>query len=160
MYHMKAYVADLFGYDKFASQVILKVMIQAGNPRRPAELLAHILAVQDSWLSRCKGVAPEGHTFWPEPDVAAFANDVVKHSQGWLDFIAGLEPLEFEKTISYTNTKGDVFENKLIDIITQVTNHGTHHRAQIGQHLKAAGIDPLPNTDYINYIRYIKAGNK
>ncbi|MDB5154777.1 MAG: hypothetical protein JWR54_3528, partial [Mucilaginibacter sp.] len=54
--------------------------------------------------------------------------------------------------ISYKNLKGDDFENKLSDVLAHLINHGTHHRAQVGQHLKLAGVE-LPNTDYIFYIR-------
>jgi uncharacterized damage-inducible protein DinB len=32
-------------------------------------------------------------------------------------------------------------------------NHGTHHRAQIGQLIKFDGLEILPNTDYIFYLR-------
>ncbi len=48
--------------------------------------------------------------------------------------------------------KGNEFSSRLADMITQVTNHGTHHRAQIGQLLKVDGVN-LPITDYIFYIR-------
>ncbi len=58
-----------------------------------------------------------------------------------MKFLNRAEPGDFEKTISYKNSKGDDFKNRLTDILTNVINHGTHHRAQAGQHLKLAGFE-------------------
>ncbi len=63
------------------------------------------------------------------------------------------EELEFDKIVPYQNSKGVNYTNNLSDIITHVINHGTHHRAQIGQLLKQAGIEKLPMTDYIAFVR-------
>jgi uncharacterized damage-inducible protein DinB len=68
-------------------------------------------------------------------------------------YLDGLQPDDFEKIISYKNSRGDAFENRLSDILAHVINHGTHHRAQIGQQLKSGGLENLPITDYIFYIR-------
>ena len=153
---MKAYFINLFNYDRFATQIILKTITDAGNTERPMQIMAHMLAAQQIWLARCKGVPLKAYALWPEPNIAAFANDIVNNNHEWVIFIESVEQPDFEKNITYTNTKGDVFENKLTDMMMQVINHGTHHRAQIGQLLKLAGVDPLPNTDYISYIRYVQ----
>ena len=152
---MKAYFINLFNYDRFANEIILKTITDAGNPERPVQILAHMLAAQQTWLARCKGISLKTYILWPEPNINSFANDIVSNSKDWIDFMETVEPTDFEKNIKYANTKGDVFENKLTDMMTQVTNHGTHHRAQIGQLLKFAGVDPLPNIDYISYVRYM-----
>lgn len=153
---MKAYFINLFNYDRFATQIILKTITDAGNPERPVQIMAHMLAAQQTWLTRCKGVPLKAYTLWPEPNIAAFENHIANNSKEWVTFIEFVEQPDFEKNIKYANTKGDVFENKLTDMMMQVINHGTHHRAQIGQLLKFAGTDPLPNTDYISYVRYVQ----
>ncbi len=73
--------------------------------------------------------------------------------QQWTALLSTITPADLEQRITYKNSAGTPFADKLIDIITQVTNHGTHHRAQIGQQLKLAGVDKLPITDYIYFIR-------
>ena len=73
--------------------------------------------------------------------------------KSWAEFLNGLHPEDFQRMIAYKNSKGDSYENLLEDILAHLINHGTHHRAQIGQQLKLAGLENLPNTDYIFYIR-------
>jgi len=63
-----------------------------------------------------------------------------------------LKPEDFKRSIRYTSFQGDVFTNTLQDIITQVTNHGTHHRGTIIALMKEEGYAP-PNLDYISYTR-------
>jgi uncharacterized damage-inducible protein DinB len=58
-----------------------------------------------------------------------------------------------DQVIVYKNTSGTEFKSTIAEIATQVINHGTHHRAQIGQLLKQVGIDALPPLDFIFYIR-------
>ena len=38
------------------------------------------------------------------------------------------------------------------DILIQVFNHGTYHRAQVAKDLRGNGLAPV-NTDYITYVR-------
>ncbi len=72
---------------------------------------------------------------------------------GWMALLEDMREEDFEKIIDYKNTKGAAFENKLIDILGHVINHGTHHRAQAGVHLKYSGFDQLPLTDFIVFMR-------
>ena len=48
---------------------------------------------------------------------------------------------------------GAPYEDKLLGILSHVINHGTHHRAQMGQQLLFAGATELPPTDLIFYLR-------
>jgi hypothetical protein len=94
---MKTHFTDLFNYDKYASEVILKAMIDAGKPEKTVRIKAHMLAVQEVWLKRCRHVPLNSYTLWPEPNADAFANDIVKYNKGWLELIEGVDPSGFEK---------------------------------------------------------------
>lgn len=118
--------------------------------------MAHLLTAQQVWLSRCKEMPLANYNLWPDWEATALASVTNSNNNEWLDYINGLNNDDFEKVITYKNTHGDNFETKLIDILTQVTNHGTHHRAQIGQQLITAAATTLPATDYIAYVRYIE----
>ena len=54
--------------------------------------------------------------------------------------------------VDYSNSKGVVFSNDVVDILQHLIIHGQHHRAQIALLLRQNGIEP-PTTDYIFYIR-------
>jgi uncharacterized damage-inducible protein DinB len=154
---MKTYFTKLFNYDQYANETILDAIIKSNQPEKAIQLMAHLLVAQQIWLNRCKGLPPFTGALWPEGETDAFAGMIKANSEDWLSHLATLQPDNFEKSISYKNSKGGRFENKLSDILAHLVNHGTHHRAQIGQQLKFAGTDSLPNTDYIAYIRHFNA---
>jgi uncharacterized damage-inducible protein DinB len=133
--------------------LILDTINKAGDAEKPIKLVAHALAAQQIWLNRCKGLPSPNVVLWPDWPAGTFANIIDKNHQEWIEYLNNLAPADFDNPISYKTLKGDGFENKLCDILAHVINHGTHHRAQAGQHLLIAGADKLPMTDYIFYLR-------
>jgi uncharacterized damage-inducible protein DinB len=150
---MKTYFLKLFNYDQFANKAILKSIIDAGEPEQAVKLMAHLLAAQQVWIKRCKGLPATGTVLWPDWKVVTLEKIMDGNHAEWIDFINGLNPEDFDKIIAYKTLKGDSYENQLEDILAHVINHGTHHRAQAGQQLKFTGIENLPLTDYIFYLR-------
>lgn len=149
---MKAYFTRLFNYDQQTSLLIVKTIFEVSSPEKPVQLMAHLLAAQQIWLGRCKSEIANV-ALWPDWKADVFEAIIQQNHQQWRNFINDLEELEFNKIVPYQNLKGVNYTNNLSDIITHVINHGTHHRAQIGQHLKLAGIEKLPMTDYIAFVR-------
>ena len=149
---MKEYFTRLFYYDTHTNLLMTEMIINAGNPEKPIQLMAHLLAAQQVWLARCKGEATINVVLWPDWKADTFTKTIEENSKGWTDFLDKCTPADFDRQMSYKNTKGESFENKLSDILAHVINHGTHHRAQIGQYSKSGGAD-LPFTDYIAYLR-------
>lgn len=147
---MKTYFSRLLNYDRFANELLLNTILDAGTPEKPVQLMAHLLGSQQVWLARC-----QNKTFkveiWPDWKADTFETLIEENHQQWTDFIN--EVANFDETIHYTNSTGNRYDNTIAEITTHMLNHGTHHRAQIGQQLKLAGVDELPSTDYILYIR-------
>lgn len=168
---MKKQFIRLFDYDHFANQLIFKTIHQTGRSGRPLNLLAHLLASAQAWRLRCEGESSAGIDLWPEvvggsglgPDAEVPENQVRLSSleeaidnnhRAWVKFLEA--ETDFGRTVSYRNQSGKAYDNLLSDLLSHVLNHGTHHRAQIGQLLKAEGLAQLPNTDYINYLRMME----
>lgn len=148
---MKQHFIKLFGYDYYANAIILKAITEAGNPEQAVKLMAHTLAAQQVWLSRCRQdanapVNPIWPDDWKTEDLLIINQ---QNNKNWIQFLEG-ENLDL--TITYKNSTGLAFNNSIADILTHLINHGTHHRAQAGQVLKNMGYK-LPNTDYIMYLR-------
>jgi uncharacterized damage-inducible protein DinB len=78
--------------------------------------------------------------------------DAGDYSAEWLAFIDELQDGDLEKTITYTNSLGNTYTDKITDILAHVINHGTHHRGQISILMKEEGFI-LPGIDYITYLR-------
>jgi len=155
---MKSHLINLFNYDKYVNELIINAINTAGQPEKPVQLMAHLLAAQQVWLNRCLGYAPAKVELWPAlgtapGDLLSLSNS---NHQAWVNFLLDMNEIEFNRMIAYKNMQGESFENRLADIVNHVINHGTHHRAQIGQLLKLAGVENLPVTDYIFYVRQLK----
>ena len=150
---MKDHFIRLLQYDLYANQIILKAIRETNNPEEPIRLMGHLLAAQQRWLNRCTDESAVQNDLWPLAETTPFDELIIHNSQGWLSYVNTLTPADFDKEIHYKNSLGIAYVDKLVDILAHLINHGTHHRAQIGQLLKQAGVENLPITDYIFYIR-------
>ena len=152
---MQSYFLKMFRYDRWATTRLLECFDQkpAANPRIN-ELLSHMQSTQRIWLDRCQGRAATVPRFQDRtPEI--IWKDMQQCHQDWLTYIQLLQPVDFNTTISYTNFQGDHFSSNITDVITQVTNHGTHHRGNIIILMKEEGYPP-PNLDYISFVRLVQ----
>lgn len=150
---MTSYFSQLFDYDKAASLKLLDLMLDTGNaPAETVRIFAHMMAAQQTWLLRCKELPAPGGPLWPDYALAELKPMIEANHQAWKEWLAGITDANLQGSVSYKNTAGQSFSTAYIDIITQVTNHGTHHRGQIGIYLKQNGLT-LPGTDYILFTR-------
>jgi uncharacterized damage-inducible protein DinB len=149
---MKAYFITLLDYDRHTNFKLLQLMQVAGYPQKAVTLFSHLLFTQQIWLKRCKGESPIVNP-WPVWEADVLQRTIEENYRLLHNYLEVITDPDLEMVVSYKNSKGESFKNKVIDILAHVFNHGTHHRAQIGQLLKQAGIEQLPFTDYIFYIR-------
>ncbi|MBV8388175.1 MAG: DinB family protein [Mucilaginibacter sp.] len=149
---MKDYFVRLLNYDRYANLRILAVLLKTEEHAKAEQLIAHLLVAQQVWLGRCIHKPANINTLWPDWKADTFEQIINNNHQQWLTYLESLNDTDFEQPLSYKNLQGRSFETKLADILTHLINHGTHHRAQAGQHLKLAGTD-LPGTDYILFTR-------
>lgn len=149
---MKDYFIRLLHYDRYSNLRILTALLQTEDHVKAEQLMAHLLTAQQVWLGRCIDKPANITTLWPDWKADTFEQMINNNHQQWLKYLESLNDSDFERRIRYKNLQGDNFETGLTDILTHLINHGTHHRAQVGQHLKLEGAD-LPSTDYILFAR-------
>lgn len=143
----------MFDYDRYANRVMNNLIAKYEAPGNSAKLMAHLLTTAQVWLQRCKGLTAPAGPIWPEIPIESFAAMIEQNHIDWTEFLNGLTEADYNSVITYKRTTGEAFENILSDIIAHVINHGTHHRAQIGQQLKLNPSVTLPSTDYVIYRR-------
>jgi uncharacterized damage-inducible protein DinB len=66
------------------------------------------------------------------------------------DSLKIIDTFDLNETITYKNSKGNLYEGTVRDILFHITNHFTHHKGQLISDLRQQGIEPLV-TDYIFY---------
>jgi uncharacterized damage-inducible protein DinB len=152
---MNEYFIKLFDYDRSTNLKLISLLTDEEQLTTSRELMSHLLAAQQIWLKRCKQEPTTAGAIWPKWPLQNLQEMAVANHNNWVNFLQTLTVSDFDKSIVYRNSKGISFTNRLDDIIAHVINHGTHHRAQIGQQLKRTGLLTLPTTDYIFYVREI-----
>jgi uncharacterized damage-inducible protein DinB len=148
---MKSYFISLFNYDRFANKQIADLILQTGASGKSLDIMSHLLVAQQTWLKRCTAQPAPTTPLWPQWPAEELLEIIDNNHQALIAYLESIQPQDFDKIITYKNSVGQ-FENTLSDILAHLVNHGTHHRAQIGQYLKMAGAE-LPASDYILYIR-------
>ncbi len=149
---LATHLARLLAYDDWANRETLTAMKAADSPpARALRLLAHIVGAERLWLGRLEGEPPTTPV-WPEWTLAECELGLAELPGRWRDVLGDLGAANLARRVAYTNTKGEPWENTVLDILTHVVVHGAYHRGQIAADLRAAGREPA-YTDFIHSAR-------
>ncbi len=146
---MKDFFKEIFAYHHHYNRQLIE-QITGSRPllnEDTYQLLCHVLNAHQVWNSRILKTAP--FKVWQNHEPEALQKINQDNFDATLQVLDGLD---LEDTIHYVNTRGDVFDNTIRDVLFHVSNHTTYHRGQLASRVKAAGIAPLV-TDYIFYKR-------
>ena len=149
---LRDYFVHLFKYNDWATRQTAESIVNLKKKNNKSEeLLSHIIFAQKIWLNRILGkntVIDPWHKLTQEDWIP----QSIPITAEWINLLESFKENDFERRIEYTNTKGEKFFNTVKDIIVQVINHSTYHRAQIAQLVRQSGGEPA-KTDYIIYQR-------
>jgi len=149
----------LFAHLKWADERTLGALRKAGSPPpRAAELFAHVLGAEHTWLARIAGRAPSAPV-WPAPTLDECERLMRETHDAWEAYLATLTDGGLAKQVHYANSAGAEFDSRVDDILLHVCLHGQNHRGQINAALRAAGAEPSP-VDYIAYVRGAPAATR
>ncbi len=147
---MKAYFERLFEYNRWAYQQIEEHITKYGFEHLEVfKLLSHCHNAERIWLNRILG-RDEKIEVWGVHAFDELFSLLKESNMQWQSFVSN--ETDFDRAITYGNSKGDAFQTKLSDIVAHVANHGTHHRAQVSALLRQSGSIP-PGTDLIFFTR-------
>jgi len=138
-------------YDDWANRTVLRHLQRESSP--PANCLAwfaHILGAQSEWLARLTATKSE-LPVWPKQTLDELEPALVRLRDDWTRFLE-LGSAELERSITYTNSKGQRWTSRVDDVLTHVLLHGSYHRGQIASAMREAGLTP-PYTDFIHATR-------
>jgi uncharacterized damage-inducible protein DinB len=148
---MKQFFKELFVYGHHFNQRLWDVFNDSPNrgSEKAFKLYNHILNAHQIWNNR---IEPKQISFgvWEIHSVSDLKGIDKSNYEQTLRIV---EKFDLNDNISYTNTKGQTFNNSIRDILFHAINHSTYHRGQIATELRQNGMEPL-NTDYIFYKRY------
>ena len=146
---MKQHFLDLFEYNHSMNHKLMDHLVQQPEhiPEKTASLVNHLINAHQIWNARIERNSP--FEAWQIHDADKIQRIDNENYSATLEII---KKRELEETITYTNSQGLRFSNKIRAILFHIINHSTYHRAQIATDLKHHGIEAV-NTDYIFYKR-------
>ncbi len=142
------YFRRLAVHDEWANAKCIEALRRMSSPpQRALDIMAHILGTEWTWISRMRRVAP-AMKVWPGITLDQCVRELLKLREAWESMLRE----DLASAYSYTNTKGEHFENTVRDTLTHVFLHSHYHRGQIVQLIRGAGADP-PYIDFIEAVR-------
>ncbi|HEV7347046.1 DinB family protein [Telluribacter sp.] len=147
---MKEFFENLFQYtNHYNTQLVQKLNVTTeADLGKSQQLLSHLLDAHHIWNQRILGLPPAVGV-WQELPLSEM---LALNEDNYQQTTEILNERALDTLVSYTNSKGEAFQNTIQDILFHVVNHTTYHRSQIATDFRAHGLEPLP-TDYIFYKR-------
>ena len=118
---------------------------------KAAELISHIVIAEDIVYKRITKEFYDNQ-FWNILSLEECKRIVEETNQKFMKYIHALPENDFQKKISYKNSKGIDYTTSVEDLLTHVALHGTYHRGQIMLLMRDSGQDVV-GTDYAKFIR-------
>ena len=114
--------------------------------------LSHVFAADSIWLARIKG-----EQIALSPTGAAFPLETIRRDWPALharmrDWANGLTDEAVQAPLSYTDMRGNPYQQPVWQVVLHVVNHGSHHRGQVAGFLRTMGHTP-PALDLIRFYR-------
>ena len=145
---MKSFFKELFEYNNDVNQKVIAAIADHSTEvsEKCLNLQSHIVNVHKIWNAK---IIPVENIYgrWqlhPINNLAELDNENFHTS------VLILEQFDINAIVKYSNSKGQVFNNSVRDILFQIINHSTYHRAQVATEFRLSGLEPLI-TDYIFY---------
>ncbi|MCO5237850.1 MAG: hypothetical protein M9904_13970 [Chitinophagaceae bacterium] len=147
---MKSYFKELFEYNHHCNAKLSEIFVEKTDvvSEKSIQLLSHVFNAHHIWLHRIKYQQPQSGV-WDMHTVQQFKEI---NEENFDETTNLLNHVDLNKIISYQNSKGQKFQNKIGDILFHIINHSTYHRGQIATDFRENGIAPLI-TDYIFWKR-------
>lgn len=141
-------------YNNWANRETLQSAQAASRlPDRAGAILAHIVAAEWLWLGRLGRPAPAIEV-WPTLSLGDCERLLGELATAWRAYLTSLGPDFLTASIQYTNSKGEGWTNSVVDVLTHVVIHASHHRGQVATLLREAGETPA----YVDYIECVRRG--
>jgi uncharacterized damage-inducible protein DinB len=163
---MKKYITDYVRYNFWANARLVEVFkqqddalilkpIQSSFPS-VRETIMHLWDVEVLWLARLQGQSP---TVFPSKTFAGsngeLFDNLLDASKNFVTFVEK-QPAKYfiADDIKYKTIKLDgAFVNKPYEMMWHCMNHQSFHRGQLVMFARQLGIQTIPSTDFIIYLR-------
>ena len=149
---IKNHFLKTFRHMKWSDIRVLNLLEEENiNSGKVMELLSHIVIAEDTWYRRISNEFYDNQ-FWNLLSFEDCKKMILQANLKFIKYIRALSENDFQKKISYKNSKGIDYNTSVEDILTHIGLHGMYHRGQIMLLMRNNGKDVV-TTDYVMFIR-------
>jgi uncharacterized damage-inducible protein DinB len=164
---MKQLLTSYTRYEKWANQQLLDVVLTLSAEQQEQEIASSFSSIRKT----CLHVWDASAIWWQRlqqtdaihiPSKQAYTSmkeiteGLLRQNDQWIQWIEHSTDAALEHNLAFKTMKGDPFVQPVKDIVLHLNNHGTYHRGQLVTLLRQAGVEQLPQTDFILYARLVK----
>lgn len=161
---MKELLKQLAAYNVWATQRITDVILSLPEEKQKAEIassfnslhttILHIWDAESIWWQRMKlherFVRPSDN---PKGTTRDVINGLLSQSKLWEGWVSNASELSLDHVFQYYNNKKEPVKMPIYQMILHVFNHSTYHRGQLITMLRQLGVEKLPGTDFVLWVR-------
>lgn len=164
VYNMKKVFTRYAAYNVWANQRMADCIINLPDEQLHREItssfnsvyktLLHLWDVESVWWQRVK---LQEVVEWPgvkfQGTAKELAANLMKQSNQWKEWIDNSTEAALEHEFIYKNSKKEQFKQPVFEVLQQLFNHQSFHRGQLVTMLRQVGVEKLPATDIIVFLR-------
>ena len=151
-------------YNKWANEILLNECLKLTKEQQEQTIESSFKSIVATWLHMW-----DAESIWWQrlqrnvqiiipsktlsPSMQEVANGVTHQNKQWKIFLQEIDEEKLKENFNYKNLKGESFSNAVWKTVHHVFNHSTYHRGQIVTMLRQLGVQQIPQTDYIVFIR-------
>ena len=148
-----------YAYEKDAHAKVLASLETVPMARHSEEvyqqaldLFGHMIAARWFWLYRF-GASPKPDNLFPEQrDLDVLRRGAEEMYIAWDGYFETLDEADLDLEVEYRATEGVRYNNKIEDILKQLSDHSRYHCGQIASRVKTCG-GTAASTDYVFFVR-------
>ena len=116
--------------------------------------LLHMLDAESIWWQRIKlqeQIDVPSLNF--KGSVLELSGSLIKQSKQWKEWVDQATDAALEHEFIYRNSKKEQFKQPVCEVLLHLFNHQSYHRGQLITMFRQVGLEQVPNTDLITFLR-------
>ena len=161
---MKKILLQYAAYNLWANQRIADCITNLSDEQLHKEInssfnsvyktFLHLWDVESVWWQRMK---LQEFVEWPglkfSGSIVELSTNLMQQSKQWKEWVDMATEAALEHEFIYKNSKKEQFKQPVYEVLQHLFNHQTFHRGQLITMLRQVGMQKLPSTDLISFLR-------
>ena len=161
---MRELFVQYAAYNLWANNLLASAIEMLSDEQHRAEIkssfssiyktVLHLLNAESIWWQRIKlqeRIDRPSDSF--SGSVKELTGRLHQQDKQWQEWIATLTEHGLHHEFIYLDSKKERFKQPVFQMLLHLFNHSTYHRGQIVTMLRQLGVEKIPNTDFIGWVR-------